>query len=197
MSARPKPYHHGDLREALVAAGTKLLKEQGPAALTLRACAREAGVSHAAPQHHFENAAGLLSEIAARGFEAFVAHLDRQSASAITPEQRLEAMCSAYVHFALENAAVYALMFRQQVLELGSPHLDEAKMAAWDQLAGTVASVLATRNMDEVMMASAFVWSQVHGLATLLIDRRFPPGIDSEVLICNAARSVIAALKRA
>ena len=68
----PKPYHHGDLYETLVNAGTELLKDKGLEHFTLRECARRAGVSHAAPKNHFASVEDLLCEIAARGFEQFV-----------------------------------------------------------------------------------------------------------------------------
>ena len=71
-----KAYHHGDLREALIKAGRAILEKDGVEALTLRACARKAGVSHAAPQHHFASINDLLAEIAATGFEDFVKALD-------------------------------------------------------------------------------------------------------------------------
>jgi AcrR family transcriptional regulator len=110
---RPKTYHHGDLREALIRAAVELLEEKGLTSFTLRECARRAGVSHAAPAHHFATAADLLAEIAARGFERFVAALGQAAEAAGTlPEARLAAMGQAYVAFALANPAVYGLMFR-------------------------------------------------------------------------------------
>jgi AcrR family transcriptional regulator len=173
----------------------KLLHEKGTGGLTLRACARMAGVSHAAPQHHFESVASLLAEIAARGFETFVSALDEKSASAATPLDRLEAMCEAYVRFALSNGPVYGLMFRQGASELKSAHLKETATAAWQQLASAVAGALDTDDPSLIMAKSAFVWSQVHGLATLLLDNRFPPEVNREALISGAARGVIAALQ--
>ena len=65
------PYHHGDLHDALLAAAERVLERDGLAGLTLRAVAREAGVSHAAPTHHFGDLSGLLSELAAIGFRRF------------------------------------------------------------------------------------------------------------------------------
>src|SRR5262245_30775541 len=106
-------YHHGDLREALVTAATALLEEQGLSGFTLRQCARRAGVSHAAPAHHFAAADDLLAEIAARGFERFVARLGKAADQVEGPPlARLEAMGHAYVAFAIANPAVYGLMFR-------------------------------------------------------------------------------------
>jgi AcrR family transcriptional regulator len=195
MTRKSRAYHHGDLRQALVAAGIKLLRDKGRGALTLRACARAAGVSHAAPQHHFASLDDLLAEIAARGFEEFVKALNIGSDAAETPALRLEAMGRAYVKFALDNAAIYDLMFRQAARELSSPHLREAAQAAWRQLETAVANLLSSAPPSELATNAAFVWSTVHGLATLLIDKRFPPHVDPSALAEATAARVVAALK--
>ena len=175
---RPRAYHHGDLREALVRAATALLEEKGLQGFTLRQCARRAGVSHAAPAHHFTTADDLLAEIAARGFEHFVAALGEAADQAEgSPLTRLEAMGRAYVAFALANPAVYGLMFRSGAGSLASPHLKSASAAAWQQLCDSVAAVLGEKRQDEVAAKAAAVWALVHGTATLLLDRKLPPGI--------------------
>lgn len=175
---RARAYHHGDLREALVAAATALLEEKGLQGFTLRQCARRAGVSHAAPAHHFANADGLLAEIAARGFERFVVALGKAADQAEgSPLARLEAMGRAYVAFALANPAVYGLMFRSGTGSLASPHLKSASTAAWQQLCDSVAAVLGEKRQDEVTAKASAVWALVHGTATLLLDRKLPPGI--------------------
>ena len=189
MARKKKHYHHGDLREALVVAGTAILEKQGLDGLSLRAIARAAGVSHAAPHHHFEALADLLAEIAARGFARFVGQLARKSEGSATPEARLEAMGRAYVGFAVANPAVYGLMFRQSSRHLASPHLTAAASAAWRQLEEAVAALPGVAGQQDVQARAAFVWSSVHGLATLLIDKRFPPTVDAERLIdANAHR---------
>ncbi|WP_162918800.1 TetR/AcrR family transcriptional regulator [Taklimakanibacter deserti] len=175
---RPRTYHHGDLREALVAAAIALLEEKGLSGFTLRQCARRAGVSHAAPAHHFATADDLLAEIAARGFERFVAALGKAADQAEgSPLARLEAMGRAYVAFALANPAVYGLMFRLGAGSLASPHLKTASRAAWQQLCDSVAAVLGEKRQSEVNAKAAAVWALVHGTATLLLDRKLPPGI--------------------
>jgi AcrR family transcriptional regulator len=174
---RPKTYHHGDLREALIGAAVGLLEEKGLASFTLRECARRAGVSHAAPAHHFATAADLLAEIAARGFERFVAALGQAAeAAGASPEARLAAMGQAYVAFALANPAVYGLMFRLGAGSLQSPHLKMAASAAWQQLCDGVSAALGPERQDEVIAKAAAVWALVHGTATLMLDRKLPPG---------------------
>ena len=74
-----KPYHHGELREALVAAGRKLLEEKGLRGFTLRECARRAQVSHAAPAHHFASIDDLLAEIATRGYHDLAAAMTAEA----------------------------------------------------------------------------------------------------------------------
>lgn len=175
---RSKTYHHGDLREALILAAIALLEEKGLASFTLRECARRAGVSHAAPAHHFASAADLLAEIAARGFERFVATLGAAADAEELPEARLAAMGQAYVAFALANPAVYGLMFRGAAGSLQSPHLKSAATAAWQQLCDGVAVVLGPQRQDEVTAKAAAVWALVHGTATLMLDRKLPPGMD-------------------
>jgi AcrR family transcriptional regulator len=195
MTRRRRAYHHGDLREALVAAGIKLLNEKGRDALTLRACARAAGVSHAAPKHHFASLDDLLAEIAARGFERFVAALDRFSKAMETPAQKLEAMGRSYVKFATENAAIYDLMFRQGARGLSSPHLREAAQAAWRRLEVAVANLDETAPPNDTKARATLVWSTVHGLATLLIDRRFPPDVDPARLVETVSKGTVRALQ--
>jgi AcrR family transcriptional regulator len=194
MARKKRTYHHGDLREALVAAGTAILEKQGLAGLSLRAIARQAGVSHAAPHHHFETLADLLAEIAARGFERFVAVLEQSAKNSSTPEARLQAMSRAYVGFALANPAVYGLMFRQSARELTSPRLAEAASAAWRQLEGLLIDLPGAHAPGDVQARAAFVWSAVHGLATLLIDKRFPPKVDVQGLIDANARRIASAV---
>jgi AcrR family transcriptional regulator len=194
MKRERQAYHHGDLREALVAAGTKLLRQKGFHGLTLRACARAAGVSHAAPKHHFPTLADLLAEIAARGFEAFVAALDESKRDAAQPRQALEAMCRAYIGFALKNAAVYELMFRQRSSELRSLHLTSAAVAAWQQLETAVATMLGPAFHGDVKTKAGFVWASVHGAATLLIDRRLPPTVQEAMLIEDVVTGIATAL---
>lgn len=189
---RPKTYHHGDLREALIAAAIALLEEKGLPGFTLRQCARRAGVSHAAPAHHFATADDLLAEIAARGFDRFVAALGKAADAADgSPLARLEAMGRAYVAFALANPAVYGVMFRLGSGSLRSPHLKTASSAAWQQLCDSVTAVLGKKRENEVIAKAAAVWALVHGTATLMLDCRLPPGGTPDA---NATAAILSSL---
>src|SRR5579864_2566463 len=104
---KPAPYHHGALRDALLKAAERVLERDGLAGLTLRAVAREAGVSHAAPTHHFRDLTGLVSELAAIGFRQFNAAM----AAACAPEtpfpERGMARAKAYVAYAEAHPGMY------------------------------------------------------------------------------------------
>jgi len=188
--AKTKPYHHGDLREALIAAGTDIIESDGLAAFTLRECARRAGVSHAAPRNHFESIDDLIGEIAARGFESFHAELEAAAAKVgPSPDDRLRAMGVAYVKFAMGRPGVYGLMFRMGKPLKSSPHLTAASQAAWMQLVNEVQRVIGPDRKDAPLRA-AHVWSLVHGLASLAIDKRLHPSVTVEDVARSAAANL-------
>jgi AcrR family transcriptional regulator len=106
-----RPYHHGDLSRALVDAARRILENEGPAALSLRAVAREAGVSPAAPYHHFKDKSELLEAVAHEGWHALDAVLIEARASAKDASERMTGLGVAYVKFARENPALYRVMY--------------------------------------------------------------------------------------
>ena len=139
--ATQKPYHHGDLREQLLLAGEQALQDMPIDDVSLREIARRAGVSHAAPKHHFAWMADLLGEIAARGFQKFVVALGSaaENSQSQTAEDRLFAMGRAYLRFADDNSAVYSLMFGHVFKMSMTPALTKASYDAWSQLENAVA----------------------------------------------------------
>src|SRR6195256_813539 len=120
------PYHHGALRDALLEAAERVLERDGLAGLTLRAVAREAGVSHAAPTHHFGHPTGLVSELAAIGFRMFNAAMVAANSSETHPLMKGMASAKAYVAFAQAHPGMYGLMFRNERLDMTWPSLHEA-----------------------------------------------------------------------
>lgn len=174
-----KTYHHGDLREALIRAGRTILEKDGVEALTLRACARKAGVSHAAPQHHFATVAELLAEISATGFEDFVIALDKGAEREATPMAKLTAMALSYVVFAQTRPAIYQLMFAAPA-PVKSERLQKAMTAAWNQLAD---GVTAAAGPEDVNAKATLVWSLVHGFAMLTIIQCLPPAINEAAVL--------------
>lgn len=198
MARKPaKPYHHGGLREALAEAGILLIEAEGLSAFTLRECARRAGVSHAAPKNHFATAEDLLAEIAARGYDRFVASLGKAADRAVpqSADARLIAMGQAYVAFARAHPGVYGLMFRNMKdRAVASGHLDAARQAAWTQLHDGVAAVIGPGRGDAAVK-SAHVWALVHGIASLIIDKRLPPPLSAAAVIKESLASLPAALR--
>src|SRR3954452_24986584 len=132
------PYHHGALREALLQAAERVLERDGLAGLTLRAVAREAGVSHAAPTHHFGDLTGLLSELAAIGFRRFNEAMIAARNSATHPLMKGIANAKAYVAYAQASPGMYGLMFRPERIDMTRPSLHEAATASFAGLASAV-----------------------------------------------------------
>src|ERR1700676_4531111 len=132
------PYHHGALRDALLEAAERVLERGGLSGLTLRAVAREAGVSHAAPTHHFGDLTGLVSELAAIGFRKFNAAMTAASATGSTLLEKAMARAKAYVAYAQANPGMYLLMFRTERLDMSRPSLHEAAEAAFAGLTGAI-----------------------------------------------------------
>ena len=191
-----KPYHHGDLREQLLLAGEGALAEMPVENVSLREIARRAGVSHAAPKHHFATLGDLLGEISARGFTRFVATLDQASRDAVvqTPHGRLMAMGLAYLRFAEANPAIYALMFGKVDRMAMTPHMVQSSMAAWSQLENAVADLIGPGRAPN---GALFVWSTVHGLSVLKAERRQAPHLTLHAAEENTLRMMIAGLKEA
>lgn len=194
MSDTRLTYHHGNLRRELVNAAVELLRNEGAEELTLRAVARAAGVSQTAPYRHFSDKGALLAAVAETGFSK----LDERCGQAMSvpggPRDRLHQLGKAYVQFALDEPALYRLMFGA---ELG-PFKDEypSLSAGAKQVHGmmriTVEDLMseAGATNPEIESACVAAWSLVHGLASLLIDRsiKVPPNkttalIDSVTLL--------------
>src|SRR5215204_3387524 len=132
------PYHHGDLHDALLAAAERVLEREGLPGLTLRAVAREAGVSHAAPTHHFRDITGLLSELAAVGFRQFNAAMAAAGTPGAPPLQNALTRAKAYVAYAQAHPGMYGLMFRTERLDMSRASLCEAANASFAGLAGAI-----------------------------------------------------------
>ena len=176
-------YHHGSLRQALLDAAEGILERDGIQGLTLRAAARDAGVSHAAPKNHFGDLSGLLSDLAAVGFERFRAELLSRVRPDDPPSARIVAIGRGYVAFAQAHPGLFLLMFRGERLDATRPALRAALEGAFAVLAGTVdagaggaAAAPGGEDADLARLADiAAAWSLVHGFAMLLLDGRLKP----------------------
>jgi AcrR family transcriptional regulator len=177
---RRRPYHHGDLRRALVLAGMEVLQERGLEAVTLRETARRTGVSHAAPYHHFPDKAHLIEAIAIEGFGRFADAL--QAAWDDTPGPslvRFRAVGLTYVRFALERPAQFRLMHRPELRGGDGARDDEALppvVVAGRRAYEVLLRSIGTCQQDGFIHAgdpeplALTAWSSVHGLAVLLLE---------------------------
>jgi AcrR family transcriptional regulator len=171
-----KPYHHGALRAALLAAAEQVLMREGMVGLTLRAVAREVGASHAAPKNHFDDLTGLLSELAAVGFDRLSDRMLAAADGKPSPQARLNAIGHAYVAFAIAEPGLFQLMFRGERLDTSRPALKTQMERAYRVLTDAVAAAYPHANAasgvgPEVVRA----WSMVHGFAMLLLDGQLEP----------------------
>ncbi|MBV9565956.1 MAG: WHG domain-containing protein, partial [Bradyrhizobium sp.] len=172
-----------------------VLERDGLAGLTLRAVAREAGVSHAAPTHHFGDVTGLVSELAAIGFRKFNTAMGASCGAGDPPAMRALARAKAYVAYAQAHPGMYGLMFRTERLDYSRPSLHEAAEASFAGLAGSIAASRQeeiSKNALSLDQAAAIAraWSLVHGFTMLLLDNRLsdilarsPPGTTAEMLL--------------
>jgi len=182
--AEATPYHHGALRAALLEAAERVLERDGLPGLTLRAVAREAGVSHAAPTHHFGDLTGLVSELAAIGFRQFNAAMAAACGGGeLSINQRAMARAKAYVAYAKAHPGMYGLMFRTERLDYSRPSLHEAAEASFAGLAGAIAAKRQETISEDALTldqaaAIARAWSLVHGFTMLLLDGRLEDIVD-------------------
>ena len=164
------PHHHGNLREALIIAGMDLLSEGGMAALTLRRAAARAGVSHAAPAHHFDGLPGLLTAIAARAFTKFADMMQSaREAAGTDPFQRLVGICQGYLDFARAHHGLFHVMFVSPEVNRSDPALTPQSTRAYLLLRAACLPFAAPGATEDALLETA-VWSLVHGYATLGCD---------------------------
>jgi AcrR family transcriptional regulator len=165
-------YHHGDLRRALVDAALELVKEQGPAGITLREAARRAGVTHAAPYRHFADKEALLAAVAEEGFMRLKETVEAAIA-VVEPKNGVEAIGISYVRFARENPSQFRVMFGSQVGDKRRyPSLVQADQSVFDLLCKTIAAAQTTGDIgagDPARMGMV-AWSMLHGVAALVVD---------------------------
>ncbi len=163
-------YHHGELREALVAAGLSILEEGGdPSALGLREAARRAGVSAMAPYRHFPDKEALLAAVATVGFERLRGVLERADRGGEGKEAReaLYAQGEAYVAFACTQPGLFRLMFAARSGDARPQALCDASAAAYAVLSDRVAALVPPVVASEEALRS---WALVHGIASLVVD---------------------------
>jgi AcrR family transcriptional regulator len=162
-------YHHGDLKAVILAKAADLVADRGADGISLRELAREAGVSHAAPAHHFTDRRGLFTALAAQGWRMLAAAL-----AGARPDFIEAAL--AYVRFALDHPGHYAVMFDHSLVDPDDPDLKAAQNAAGAELARGVGTLKDPRAKADPQSAALAAWSLVHGFAMLWLNE----AIDTE-----------------
>ncbi|WP_309644312.1 TetR/AcrR family transcriptional regulator [Phenylobacterium sp.] len=162
-------YHHGDLRQALLKSATELLDAEGIEGLSIRATARAAGVSHAAPVNHFADRKGLLTALAA-GFFGEIWGLAVEKMSVAPPgEARLVAFAEAMIDYSLAHPHRFRLLWRRDLLEVTDVRLGLAMDALYDRLLAELEGLGKPMRFDPETYAIA-VWSLVHGYVSMRLD---------------------------
>lgn len=167
-------YHHGDLRAALLREAEAELAEKGVEAFSLRGVAKRAGVSHAAPAHHFRDTVGLLTALAAEGFGRFLAAQEARMARETAPRGRFIASGLGYIDFAVAHPALFRLMFASARLDWTDPALCAAGGRVFALLGANVEALRGAAPPEDEMARLDLVsaWAMVHGLSELMISER-------------------------
>jgi AcrR family transcriptional regulator len=192
-------YHHGNLRAAAVEAALRAIDRDGRAGFSLRQIASELNVVHSALYRHFKDRETLLAAVAEDAFARLLAsHVAAREAAGANPTSRLKAVCRNQVTFALENMAVYRLMFGPEVLPHRHPGtaLHRASQSVLElaidlvgrcQCAGELAG-------DDPMLGGLVFWSAMHGVASLAIDDRLTPKLSDERSLGNLVELTISGM---
>lgn len=203
----PKPYHHGDLRRTLIETALQLVTEEQDWTFSLREVARRAGVSHRAPYNHFPEKLDILAAVAAVGFDRLHDGLAHATAGIDDPQALLDVICRTYVRLGLENPALYRLMFGPVLSDTGAGDRPAVARAAGDRArailedavlrgARTGVFAVAPDRRHDVLLAAFAVWSAVHGLTMLVIDRIPKTELSLDEMIDRMVRMVAAGLRK-
>jgi AcrR family transcriptional regulator len=177
VAAEARPYHHGDLRRALVDAARRILEADGPSALSLRAVAREAGVSPAAPYHHFKDKGELLDAVALEGWEALGAAMAEAKAKVGPDTLVVTELGVAYVCFARDNPALYRVMYERSRDKDSLPEdMREDDESAYCLVRETFREVAGPNVSDmDIELGTIAAWCAAHGLAEMTAFAQFTP----------------------
>ncbi len=193
-----KPYHHGQLREALLAAGQALLVEEGVSGLDLRKVARRAGVSHSAPYRHFADKQALLAAIAENGFHQLNGQIERELQHAGADlQERLTVLARAYTQFAREHSALMREMFSGLTINRAAyPDLYKASKVAFTF---TIETIQHGQEQGKIAKGDSIqltlvAWSLVHGLAMLLVEHQIPEAENNDEVVEQMVRMSIQTL---
>jgi AcrR family transcriptional regulator len=171
QGGRPRGYHHGNLKEALIRAALELIAQKGPAAFTFAEAARWAGVSPAAPYRHFRDREELLADVARRGFDQFEVVLARAwDGGRPDAFMAFDRVGKAYLRFAKSEPAYYSAMFEAGIPPEASPELRDAGERAFAVLRTATERLISTvpaQRRPPVLMMTLHIWAMSHGIASL------------------------------
>lgn len=170
-----KAYHHGNLREAILKSACEILDQSGVEGLSLRKVAQQTGVSATALYSHFRDKRELLAVLATRGFEQLTTRMEQQvKRDDAGPAPDLTGLARGYVLFAVDNRALFQLMFGREIGDLLEfPQLVAAGSKSYEMMATCVADAMGeTSAPNQASLAATAAWSMVHGLSMLIIDGR-------------------------
>jgi len=168
---KKKPHHHGNLRAALIEAGLALLQTGGPETLSIRKLAAKAGVSHAAPAHHFANLTALHSALMAEGYKMFADSMRAEISNASDdPRERILAAGRGYLSFAQNNEGLFNLIFGGTPRDVDDENLRKASEDAYDVLREICAPITKGEGGSEAN--ELMIWSLIHGLARLMLHSK-------------------------
>jgi AcrR family transcriptional regulator len=173
-------YHHGDLKAVILAKAATLVAERGADGISLRELAREAGVSHAAPAHHFTDRRGLFTALAAQGWLLLA-----EALTSARPDFIDAAL--AYVRFALDHPGHYAVMFDRSLINSDDPELVAAVGAAGTELAQGVGTLDDARAKGDPQAAALAAWSLVHGFSLLWLNKAIDNHTDPIAMVHRVA----------
>jgi len=181
---RAKPYHHGNLREALLEAAIRLIAEVGPTAFTLREVARRAGVSHNAPYRHFRDRDDLMAAVAAQGFRELTRAMIEAAQGKSNALERLKYAGLGYVTFALRRPEHFTVMFDAPISKRQHPESAAAGEESFATLVHFVQNCQEAGRLrsGDLLQMALLAWTMVHGIAKLAITGRLPFRSRSEVL---------------
>jgi AcrR family transcriptional regulator len=187
-----RPYHHGRLREVVLESAIEEIEAVGAARLSMREIAKRAGVSHAAPAHHFGDKAGIFTAIATRGYQLLY---EAGIKAADGPNAFINAGI-AYITFALSHRAYFEVMFRPDLCHADDPELVAARDRSFGVLFGLVEHDLGPGRDELALPTSVAAWAIVHGFATLWLsgnlEPRFGEAVSFESLVPQLVEGFVA-----
>lgn len=179
MTAKKKPpFHHGNLKQALLDASLDILDGAGPDAITIREVARRAGVSHAAPVNHFKDRGALLTEVAVILFEELSGQIAETLArTSGSLRDRIKAFADGLIAYGLRNPNRYRMLWRRDLIDTQNARLAEVMDVIYDQLMIEISKTSDQKNFDDHTVAIG-LWSMAHGYTALRLDGTFEAADD-------------------